>query len=101
MYDYLIKNARIVDGTGSAPRSGDVAIENGTIVAVGDAEGMEADVLAGGEATIRRLRPWLYVENDRKNRSAALIGLINSFGYRLYWHLPPYYNPANFFANKE
>ena len=66
-----------------------------------DAEGMEADVLAGGEATIRRLRPWLYVENDRKNRSAALIGLIKSFGYRLYWHLPPYYNPGNFFANTE
>lgn len=35
MYDYLIKNATIVDGLGDKPYSGDVAIEDGKIAAVG------------------------------------------------------------------
>ena len=45
VYDYLIKNARIVDGTGSAPCSGDIAIENGRIVAVGDTEGSAKETI--------------------------------------------------------
>ena len=36
MHDYLIKNATIVDGTGSAPFNGDVAIAQGKIAAVGE-----------------------------------------------------------------
>jgi hypothetical protein len=27
--------------------------------------------------------------------------LIASFDYRMYWHLPPLFNPNNFFANPE
>jgi len=66
-----------------------------------DVEGMEADVLTGAEATIRRLRPVLYVENDREDRSAALIRQLWSLGYRLWWHLAPLYRPDNFAANAE
>lgn len=36
MYDYLIRNALVVDGSGKAPFRGDVAIENEKIAAVGD-----------------------------------------------------------------
>jgi len=64
-----------------------------------DAEGMETEVLKGATATISRHRPWLYVENDRKDRSSALIGMIQRLGYRLYWHLSPYFNSANYFRN--
>jgi N-acyl-D-amino-acid deacylase len=39
MYDYLIKNATIVDGRGDKPYAGSIAISDGKIVAVGDAEG--------------------------------------------------------------
>ncbi len=39
MYDYLIKNATIVDGLGDKPYSGDVAIEDGKIAAVGKVDG--------------------------------------------------------------
>ncbi len=39
MYDYLIKEATIVDGTGSAPYEGSVAIQDGRIAAVGDVDG--------------------------------------------------------------
>ena len=39
MYDYLIRNAQVVDGTGAERFSADVAIENGVIAAVGHADG--------------------------------------------------------------
>jgi FkbM family methyltransferase len=58
-----------------------------------DVEGGEADVIAGGTETISRLQPILYVENDRKEKSAKLIGLIQALGYKLFWHLPTLFNP--------
>jgi FkbM family methyltransferase len=61
-----------------------------------DVEGMEQRVLEGARATIARHRPFLYVENDRQDKSDALIGCIEMLGYRLYWHTPPMFNPANF-----
>ena len=50
MYDYLIRNATIVDGTGSAPANGDVAIQDGVIAAVGEDVGGKAKetIEAGG-----------------------------------------------------
>jgi FkbM family methyltransferase len=66
-----------------------------------DVEGMEAEALRGAVATIERLRPILYVENDRQARSADLIGLLQQYGYRLYWHLPPLYSANNFRADAE
>jgi len=66
-----------------------------------DVEGMESDVIAGAEQTIRRFRPVLYVENDRQEKSAALIGQLLALDYRLYWHLPPLFNPQNYFGVGE
>ena len=66
-----------------------------------DVEGMELDVLRGATDTIRRCRPALYVENNQKDKSAALVGFLRSMGYRLYWHLAPFYNPANYYGNPE
>jgi hypothetical protein len=60
---------------------------------------MEKAVLDGAADTIGRCRPVLYVENDRRDQSAALIATIQSLGYRLYWHTPPLYSADNFFAN--
>jgi FkbM family methyltransferase len=68
-----------------------------------DAEGMERDVLAGGRAFIERVRPVMYVENDRRDRSAALLALLDELGYDVTRHRPALFNPANFFgetANK-
>jgi hypothetical protein len=62
---------------------------------------METEALCGATATIQRFRPILYVENDRKARSAELIGLIQLLGYRLYWHFPPLYRPDNFRDDQE
>ena len=66
-----------------------------------DTEGMELDVLMGASNTIKTLQPILYVENDRKDKSAALTKYIDSLGYDMYWHKPPLYNPENFFNNPE
>lgn len=64
-----------------------------------DVEGMELPVLRGAAGTIQKFRPILYVENDRLEASPALIEYILSLGYKLYWHLPPLYRPANCFEN--
>ena len=45
-----------------------------------DVEGMEGEVLAGAASTIARHRPVLYVENDRREKSAALIAQISLDG---------------------
>lgn len=66
-----------------------------------DVEGMEANVLRGARATLGRHRPLLYVENDRQDKSAALIALLFELDYRLFWDLRPMFNPANFTGVRE
>lgn len=64
-----------------------------------DVEGMELDVLAGAKATLARCRPILYVENDRAEKAEALVARLQEDGYRMWWHTPSLYNPANFLGN--
>jgi FkbM family methyltransferase len=66
-----------------------------------DVEGMELEVLRGGQQTIARYRPFLYVENNPGSRQDQLIEYIDSIGYRMYWHLAPMYNPNNFLKNSD
>jgi hypothetical protein len=56
-------------------------------------------VIAGAVETIARCKPALYVENDRRERSADLIREIQKLDYVLYWHLPMFYRPDNFYEN--
>ena len=58
-----------------------------------DAEGCEAEVIAGARETIKRLEPLLYVENDSAEQATGLITQIMALGYRLYWHFPSVHNP--------
>ena len=64
-----------------------------------DVEGMEQHVLAGATRTIDRFRPVLYVENDRQGNSKSLIQAIQALGYRAWWHVPPLFNPQNYYGN--
>jgi FkbM family methyltransferase len=66
-----------------------------------DVEGMELEVLNGAAALIERTRPLLYVENNDRTKSGALIRRLTGFGYQLFWHVSHYYNPNNFFANGQ
>lgn len=65
-----------------------------------DVEGMEIEVLEGARKTIDRYKPFLYIENDRKDKSPELLGFLMKSGYRVYWHLPLLFNPANYYDNK-
>ena len=66
-----------------------------------DVEGMEHNVITGARNLIKKHRPVLYVENDREEKSSALIELIWSLNYKAYWHLPPLFNPNNFAGDPE
>lgn len=63
-----------------------------------DVEGMEKDVLEGASRLVEKHRPLLYVENDRIDKSQALIEWIMHADYRLWWHTPAVFNPSNFFG---
>lgn len=66
-----------------------------------DIEGMEWEALTGARATIRRLQPALYLENNHRDKSPKLISLVFELGYRLWWHITPLFNPKNFFGNTQ
>ena len=51
-----------------------------------DQAGLEHAALLGARQTIGRLRPLLHVADRFRARSPALIALIQSLGYRLWWH---------------
>ena len=61
-----------------------------------DVEGAELEVLMGCEGILARCHPFLYVENDRVDQSPALIQWLFDHDYRLWWHIPPIFNPNNF-----
>jgi len=64
-----------------------------------DVEGMEREVLEGARDTIERCRPLLYVENDRPEKSEALIALIEELDYGWQEHRPMLYSSTNHFKN--
>jgi FkbM family methyltransferase len=66
-----------------------------------DVEGMEQSVLEGAQRSLDRFKPVLYVENDRQEKSADLVRLLDQLGYLMYWHRPPLFNPNNFFNNPQ
>lgn len=66
-----------------------------------DVECMELKVLQGAEQLIRQQKPMLYVENDRKDKSQALMQWIESMGYQIKLHQPPLYQQSNFKQCKE
>ena len=52
MYDILIRGGRIVDGTGSPARPGNVAVKDGIIVAVGVVDGPAREVIEANGALV-------------------------------------------------
>jgi FkbM family methyltransferase len=64
-----------------------------------DVEGMEPEVLKGGERLIDAHRPIMYLENDQAERSEELLTIVEDLGYRAYWHLARLFNSANFYGD--
>jgi FkbM family methyltransferase len=66
-----------------------------------DVEGMEAQVIQGARKTIEQCRPALFLENDTIERSREVLMAVEAVGYKAFWQIAPYYNPRNFFGNKD
>jgi FkbM family methyltransferase len=66
-----------------------------------DVEGMEEQVIEGAKKLITQHQPFLYVENDRIEKSRNLIELLWSLNYKLYWHMPYLFNPNNYAGDHE
>ena len=64
-----------------------------------DVDGNELAVLRSGVATIARARPIIYLENDVREKSAALFDELMRSDYTLYWHPAPIFEAENFFGN--
>lgn len=64
-----------------------------------DVEGMEINVLEGSKETIKKHRPILYIENDRKDKSEMLLSFLLSNNYNCYWHVSNLFKPNNFKKN--
>ena len=60
-----------------------------------DVEGLEDAVLAGAEKFVARTRPFVYFEMNRLTQDAVLARL-RGWGYRLFWHPVPLFDPNNF-----
>ncbi len=66
-----------------------------------DAEGMEADVILGGQRTIEICRPVIFAEcNDLANGATALSACLD-LGYAVYGVVTPAFNAENFKGNLE
>ena len=61
-----------------------------------DVEGHEIEVLKGAEHTIRRLRPCLFVEDEKPAKHQPLMALLRDYGYRAWWHCAPIFSGENF-----
>jgi FkbM family methyltransferase len=66
-----------------------------------DVEGFELEVLQGAKFVIKNSRPLIYVENDRVEKSQALIEWLWEADYKLWWHTPRLFNAHNFFGISE
>lgn len=75
---------RLTTGTGDLPvRAMDSYQITGVSVIKIDVEGMEPDVLAGGEQTIRRDRPVIFAEEHDQAEHDAIAAVIEPWGYTM------------------
>ncbi len=61
-----------------------------------DVEGYECEVIKGARNAIRKHRPFLYIENNKPEKSLELINLVKSLKYSCYDHNVVGFNPNNF-----
>ncbi len=54
MFDYLIQNGTLIDGTGAPAAAADVAIKDGKIAAVGDLRGASAGAVLDAQGSTSR-----------------------------------------------
>ncbi|MBL8489768.1 MAG: FkbM family methyltransferase, partial [Rhodocyclaceae bacterium] len=66
-----------------------------------DVEGMDFDVLLGGEDLIRRCRPAIYMEAKQGPRTRDAIAWLLERDYLCHWHFAAFYSADNFNGVRE
>ena len=61
-----------------------------------DIEGYEALALEGMAAFVARTQPLIYSEANTVERFQKIAQIMGIFGYRMFWHCEPHWNPSNF-----
>ncbi|NTW85116.1 MAG: putative sugar O-methyltransferase [Holophagaceae bacterium] len=64
-------------------------------------EGFISKVLEGSKNTIERCRPIMYIENEQTENVSELIRQVMDMGYRLWWHISPFFVSENFKESPE
>ena len=65
-----------------------------------DVEGMEVQVLEGGERTLAAHRPHLYLKCTSVSNGLRILDFLHTHGYRVFLHRAAVFNPNNFFGNQ-
>src|SRR5262249_31186728 len=89
----MLKNAKNVSVT--VRRLDDMEFDHVDFIKL-DCEGAELPALQGGEQTIMRDRPILYIENDKDWQSPDLLIWLHEHRYRIYEHQPRMFRPDNY-----
>jgi len=63
--------------------------------------GMTKTILDGARNTIARHRPFIYLRNEKPDDHAMVIATMLDLEYRMWWHLPPLFNPGNLAGQSE
>ncbi len=66
-----------------------------------DVEGFESEVVQGALETVKKHRPFLYLENNRPEQLTNIQMMLHPFGYSIFSHTPPTFNPNNFNKQKD
>lgn len=61
----------------------------------------EPTILQGGQKTLNRFQPALLVNCVNEADFQAIFRMLDDLGYRMYWHIQPFYAEENFFNNPD
>ena len=78
----------------------DLGLESCALIKI-DVDGGELGVLKSAARLIEKARPVLYLENDVKSESRALLQYAFDLNYDLYWDPQPVFVEDNFLGNRE
>lgn len=63
-----------------------------------DVEGAESSVLMGARTLLERCAPVLFLENQCRSKTEALLRILFSLNYACFWDPSPYHDPENYFG---
>lgn len=86
------KNGRVYSKPVSSITIDDMRLSRVKLIKI-DVEGMETEVLRGAQDTIKRCKPYLYVELS--NYCERILAFLHETGYEAMMHNPPLFNEGN------